>query len=64
MTPINSYDLIFINDLAFFITIIIIKLFATDTKFILREYDLASFISKFIQAVMLLVDNYHSIILK
>ena len=50
------FFLIFINDLAYFITIIIIKLFADDTTFIIWEYDLPSCISKFKQAVMLLVE--------
>ena len=50
------FFLIFINDLAYYITLIIIKLFADDTTFIIAEYDIASCISKFKKAVLLLVE--------
>jgi hypothetical protein len=50
------FFLIFINDLAHYITLIIIKLFVDDTTFIIAERDLQTCIFKFQQAVSLLIE--------
>ena len=50
------FFLIFINDLAYFITQIIIKLFADDTTFIIADVSIDNCLTKFKHAVLLLVD--------
>jgi hypothetical protein len=52
----SLFNLIFINDLAHYITLIIIKLFVDDTTFIIAERDLQTCIFKFQQAVSLLIE--------